>query len=72
MKSEMDILTMDERERLCWLRANRLTLIVVGLIWIGMIGWELINHRTPYFLIAMVPVFALVRFISYKIYKSRS
>ena len=72
MKSEMDVLRMDERQRLCWLMANRVTLMIVGVIWIAMIAWEVMNHKVPYFLIAMVPVFALVRFITYLIYFRRS
>jgi hypothetical protein len=46
---------------MAWLRANQATLITVGLCWLGMIAWELVRHRTPVFLIAMVPVFALLR-----------
>lgn len=61
MKSEMDVLGMDERQRLFWLLANRATLMVVGLVWIGMILWQLSRGRTDWFLIAMVPVFGLVR-----------
>ncbi|MBU1320443.1 MAG: hypothetical protein KKG33_12530 [candidate division Zixibacteria bacterium] len=72
MKSEMDVMGMDERQRLCWLLANRVTLMVVGVFWIGMIGWEVINHRVPYFLIAMVPAFAAIRFFTYLVYFRRS
>jgi hypothetical protein len=61
MKSEMDLLHMDERQRLAWLMANRGTVMAVGATWIGMIVWELVQGRAPVFLIAMVPVFALVR-----------
>ena len=61
MKSEMDVLGLDERQRLFWLLANRATLIVVGLVWIGMIFWQWTHGRTDWFLIAMVPTFALVR-----------
>lgn len=71
MKSEMDAMKMDERERLHWLRANRLTLIIVGIVWIGMIAWEFLHNETPLFLIAMVPVFALIRLAGYKLCKSR-
>lgn len=65
MKSEMDIMDMDERRRLAWLRANRITLFCVGITWIGIIVWELVQQRTPYFMIVMVPVFACIRYISY-------
>lgn len=68
MKNEMNAMNMDERQRLSWLWANRATLFLVGLVWLGMIGWELHRGRTPYFLMVMVPVFALVRFVAYKIY----
>ncbi len=71
MKSEMDVLSMDERQRLCWLLANRVTLMIVGLVWLGMIVRNLIDNRIPYFLIIMVPVFALVRFIMYHVYVSK-
>lgn len=66
MKSEMDVLSMDERQRLCWLRANRVTLMIVGLVWLGLIGWELASGRSPWFFIAMVPVFAVIRLAAYK------
>jgi hypothetical protein len=69
MKTEMDSMKMDERQRLYWLRANRVTLIIVGLVWIGMIVIEAVkDNRISYFLIVMVPVFALIRFLAYKIY----
>jgi hypothetical protein len=61
MKTEMDLLHMDERQRLAWLMANRGTVIAVGAVWIGMIVWELAESRTPLFLILMLPVFALLR-----------
>lgn len=61
MRSEMDLMHMDERQRLAWLMANRGTVVAVGATWIGMIVWELAQQRSPLFLIAMVPVFALVR-----------
>lgn len=66
MKNEMDMMSMDERQRYAWLRANRLTLILVGIVWIGLIARDLIRGGTPYFMIVMVPVFALVRFILYR------
>jgi hypothetical protein len=69
MATEMDLLRMDERQRTAWLRANRLTLWVVAMVWLGMIGWELAAGRTPAFLMAMVPVFALVRFGAYRWYQ---
>lgn len=72
MKNEMDALRMDERQRLYWMMANRFTLIIVGLVWIGMIFFDaLYNHRAPYFLIAMIPVFAIIRLVAYKIYARR-
>lgn len=71
MSNEMDAMDMDERQRINWLKANRLTLIVVGLVWLGMIAFELVNSRTPVFMIAMVPVIALVRFAAYKLYIRR-
>jgi hypothetical protein len=71
MKTEMDIMRLDERRRLCWLKANRVTLMVVGLCWLGLIGWELAQGRTPLVLIFLVPVFALLRFGVYKLYARR-
>jgi hypothetical protein len=62
MKNEMDALRLDERQRTAWLMANRGTVMVVGMTWLGMIAWELIQGRMPLFLIVMVPVFALLRF----------
>lgn len=38
MKNEMDVLKMDELQRQCWLRANRATLMLVGLLWLGLIA----------------------------------
>jgi hypothetical protein len=71
MKNEMDVLHLDERQRLSWLLANRATLIVVGLVWLGMIAWEIAQHRTPWFLILMVPAFGLLRFGMYKVFVRR-
>ena len=62
MRSEMDLMRMDERQRLHWLRANRATLMVVGVVWLLMIAFELSEGRTPGFLIIMVPIFASIRF----------
>ena len=62
MRSEMDLMRMDERQRLYWLRANRATLMVVGVVWLLMIAFELSEGRTPGFLIVMVPIFASIRF----------
>jgi len=70
MATEMDVVRMDERQRLSWLRANRATLMLVGLTWLGIIGYELSRDRIPTFLIAMVPVFALARFLIYRYYQS--
>lgn len=64
----MDVMQMDERQRRAWLLANRATLFLVGVIWIGMIVWELAHRRVPYFLAAMVPVIALIRFSFYRRY----
>lgn len=69
MKDEMDILKMSAPDRICRLRANRITLMIVGLIWIGMILHQLFSGTVPGFLIAMVPVFALIRLGMYAYYK---
>jgi hypothetical protein len=69
MKDEMDLLKMSAPDRICWLRANRITLMIVGLIWIGMILHQLFSGTVPWFLIAMVPVFALTRLGMYAYYK---
>ena len=66
MKNEMDIMSMDERQRYSWLQANRITLFCVGVVWIGLIVCELIRGGTPYFMIAMVPVLAGVRLLLYR------
>ena len=66
MATEMDLLKMDERERNAWLLANRTTLMLVGLVWIGMILWEASKGRVPLFLIVMVPVFGWVRWALYR------
>ena len=65
MKTEMDVLGMDERDRICWLRANRTTLMLVGICWLGLIAFEFSRGHTPWFLIAMVPIFGGVRFGTY-------
>jgi bacteriorhodopsin len=72
MITEMDAPGMDQRQRSSWLRANRATLMVVGVVWLGMIGRELSQQRTPVFLIAMVPLFALARLGFYAYYSRRS
>ena len=71
MKSEMDIMNMDERQRFSWYRANRVTLMIVGIVWLGMIAYEISNRSTPWFLIIMVPVFGLLRFCIYKFFMHR-
>jgi hypothetical protein len=68
----MDLLGMDGRQRLAWLLANRATLMLVGLAWLGMIGWELGHQRMPTFLLVMVPVIALTRLVLYRLYARRS
>lgn len=42
--------------------------MVVGVVWLLMIGWELLEGRMPRLLILMVPVFAAVRFGLYWFY----
>ena len=62
MSSEMDVMKMDGRQRASWMQANRITLMIVGLVWIGLIGWDVVvNRHTPWFMIAMVPAFAALR-----------
>jgi hypothetical protein len=68
MKNEMDWMELDERQRSAWYRANRATLMIVGVVWLGMIARELAAGRTPVFLLAMVPVFAALRFALYRWY----
>lgn len=68
MIDEMDALRMDERQRGAWLLANRATVLFVGLTWLGLIVWELAHSRPPWFLIVMVPVFALFRLCAYRVY----
>ncbi|MFH1864721.1 MAG: hypothetical protein ABIK85_02435 [Candidatus Eisenbacteria bacterium] len=68
MKSEMDIMRMDERQRTHWLRANRATLMFVGVVWLLMIAFELSEGRTPGFLLVMVPVIAGIRLGFYYYY----
>jgi EamA domain-containing membrane protein RarD len=65
MKSEMDVMAMTPQDRLFWLKANRVTLLVVGLVWIGIIIQQLTVGRMPWFMIAMIPFFASVRFGCY-------
>lgn len=66
----MDVLGMGGAARLAWLRANRTTLMVVGVVWLAMIAAELVRGHTPWFLIAMVPVIALVRYAAYRYYRA--
>lgn len=72
MANEMDVMRMDERQREAWLRANRLALMLVGVVWLGMIGWELAHGSTPWFMILMVPIFGIFRFLSYRHYQRLS
>ena len=69
MKDEMSLLKMRGPQRLAWLRANRVTLMIVGVVWLGMIAHRLATGREPWFLIAMVPVFALIRLVAYTYYR---
>lgn len=71
MKTEMDALGLDERQRVCWLYANRALIFVVGIVWLGMIVWEFAHQRLPLFMIIMVPVFALIRFLAFMLYARR-
>lgn len=71
MTNEMNLMNMDERQRLAWFMANRGTLIAVGAAWIAMIGWHLSHGQVPTFLLIMVPVFALLRGALYFFYASR-
>ncbi|MBN2170922.1 MAG: hypothetical protein JW819_06355 [Candidatus Krumholzibacteriota bacterium] len=71
MKSEMDAMGMDERQRQAWYRANRAVLMLVGVLWIGLIVRGLLAGGRPWFLIAMVPVLALVRLACYRWYLNR-
>ena len=68
MRTEMDLLHMDERQRSHWLRSNRATLMVVGVVWLLIIAFELTEGRTPVYMIAMVPVFGGLRFGFYCYY----
>jgi hypothetical protein len=68
MKNEMDLMRMDERQKLSWLRANRATLMLVGVVWLALIVWEYAQGRTAAFLIVMVPVFASARLAFYWLY----
>lgn len=69
MKDEMDIMKMTKLQRMFWLKANRATLIFVGIVWIGMIIQQLSAGNRPWFLIIMVPVFALFRLAAYRYYR---
>lgn len=68
MRSEMDVMRMDERQRLHWLKANRATLMTVGVVWLLWIGFELLEGRTPWSLVSVVPVVAAVRLVFYWFY----
>ena len=67
----MDLMKMDERQKLSWLMANRATIFIIGFVWLGLIAWDLTQGTVPYFMIIMVPVFALVRFTLYQYYSRR-
>ena len=71
MKNEMDLLKIKEPERLCWLKANRVTLLFVGVVWIGIIIQQFLSGNPPWFFVAMVPIFALFRFIAYHYFKRK-
>lgn len=71
MKNEMDLLKLDERQRLSWLLANRATLIIVGLVWIALTFYEAAQGRVHWFLIFCVPIFGLIRFGFYRFHLRR-
>lgn len=71
MKSEMDLLRMDERQRLCWLMANRAVLFIVGVLWLLIIGWYLWHGHSPWVMIVLVPILAFVRLGFYQFYVRR-
>lgn len=70
--NEMDLMSFDERQKLNWLRANRFTLILTGILWCGYVLWQFLEGHKPYLLLAAIPVIAAIRFIVYKIYSSQS
>jgi hypothetical protein len=72
MRDETEVAETTGSRQQAWHRANTLTLIVVGVVWIGMIVHRLSLGEMPSFLIAMVPAFALIRFLAYLHYKLRS
>ena len=47
MKSEMDLMRMDERQRFHWLRANRATLMFVGVVWLLMNAFDALGGDLP-------------------------
>jgi hypothetical protein len=51
--------------------ANRATLQMVGICWIGRLAWEVGQGRQPWFLAAMIPVFAAYRWAAYRRYRRR-
>ncbi len=72
MKTEMDIMKMDERQKFGWLLANRATLMIAGIVWIASVAYEIIQNRMPYILIGLIPVFALARFLFYLYYTRKT
>ncbi len=72
MRTEMDFMRMDEHQSICWLKANRILIFVIGAVWLGIIGWELWQNGMPVFMIVMVPVLALTRLVIYKFYLRRA
>jgi F0F1-type ATP synthase assembly protein I len=50
-------------------RRNSSDELLVGLVWLGMIGWQLGHGTTPWFLIVMVPVVGVFRYLTYLHYQ---
>jgi len=58
-------------EQLAWLQADRLTLLLFAVVWVGMIVASLLLDRTPWFLLAMLALLALVRYVAFHYFHRR-
>jgi hypothetical protein len=72
MKTEMDVLKMDERQKLCWLMANRAIIFVIFIAWAGIIIRDFLQGRNPIVMIILIPVLALIRFLFYLYYSKKT
>jgi hypothetical protein len=69
MKNKPDAMRIDSRRRNALLLANRVMLVIIGIVWIGMVVYRLAVGEYWKFLVSAVPMIALVWHGTYLVFK---